>query len=540
MPRVKETLRVVSSRLAAWARLSLSRAILAVAAAWFVAAFSGILWAEGLNPRVFCTPDEAANRQAAGVIAETGRPLLQLPFEDPEDLAHPRAWLSQGSVAIPIYPPVPIYFYALLLRLGWLGEVLLALLPASAVAAFAASVARLLPEGRRWLALSAPALAMPALYWLLRPWMNVCALLTCVCWAVNFFSCWCASGRKGWLTATLACVGAAAAARPDYTVYLLLVTMLLAWGREPAGWRRVGVLAFAAGAGALVANLVGNYLVTGHPFRAAYQLAMARDIAAPHVNPLLKLLQLLFFPMKFQGWDASGRALLRYWVWMQPTWILLGAQLCLLVYVRGARRSERIAVAATILLACSFMISRVDPELFGLKRPEAWVNGSLPRYWSPVYLLASITPLLVVGRLKARWQSVTGVFVLLALAAGNLAAVVWRSPQAVLQQHDISDQEQAWLVRLHKLIPADAVVYTPSWDKVLWSRYHVGSMDDDPALTVRSIERALRSSRRVFFWTHPLPARTLRAFEAALARRELALVKLDDRLRLYEVEPAER
>jgi len=540
MPRVTDTVRVVASRLVAWARGPVSRAVLAIAAVWFVAALSGILCAEGLAPRVFCTPDEAANRQAAGVIAKTGRPFLELPFEDPEDLAHPRAWLTQGSVAIPIYPPVSLYFYAFLLRLGRFGHVLLASLPASAVAAFAAGIARLLPAGRRWLAVFAPALALPALYWLLRPWMNVCALLTCVCWAVNFFSCWCASRRNGWLVATMACVGAAAAVRPDYTVYLLLVALILAWGREPAEWRRTGGLAFAAGAGALVANLVGNYLVTGHPFRAAYQLAMAQDRAASYVNPALKLLQLLFFPMTFPGWSTIGQALFRYWVSMQPTYLLLGAQVCLFVFLKPARRSERLAVTATIVLACAFMISRVDPDLFGMDREAAWVHDSVPRYWSPVYLLASIPLVLVVGRSQVRWQAIAGVSVLAALAAGNLVQVVGRSPQSILHQRQISHRDQDRLVRFGELLPRDAIVYTPTGDKVLWSRYRVASTDDDPAKTVRSIERALRSSLPVFFWNHSLTTRAARAFEMALRRHELVLVKLDEPLHLYTIEPLGR
>jgi hypothetical protein len=536
MPRAQETLRVASRRLVAWARGSLGRAILVVATAWFVLGFGAILWAEGLNPRIFCTPDEAANRQAAGVIVETGRPFLTLPFEDPEDLAHPRGWLTQGPVAVPIYPPVPIYFYAFLLRLGWVGRALLVLLPASALAAFAAGIARLLPEGRRYFALLAPTLAMPALYWLLRPWMNLCALLTCVCWAVSCFSFWCAGGRKGWLAATMACVGAAAATRPDYTVYLLLVAMLLAWGRRPAEWRRIGALGVAAGAGALVANLAGNYLVTGHPFRAAYQLAMAEDKAAPHVNPALKLVQLLFFPMTFPGFGAVGHALFRYWVSMQPTWILLGAQLCLFVFLKRARRSERIAVVATLLLACAFMISRIDLDLFGFDRDDAWVTDSLPRYWSPVYLLASIPPLLVIASAKARWQALAGGLVLLALAAGNLVNLGWRAPQSVLRQHILFHKEGEWLPRIKRLVPPDAIIYTPSWDKVLWSRFRVGSTGDDLALTSRSVERAVKSPLPVFFWALKLQASQYHDVEMALRQRGLVLVKLDDHLRLYKVE----
>src|SRR4051794_10145871 len=213
--------RIDARRLWAWLRSQWSLT-LGIALAWFVVAYVSIYWAEGFRPRAFMTPDEAANRFASSIISKTGRPFLELPFPDPEDCAHPRAWLSQGDYAIPIYPPVSIYFYALITSLRRIGSIALLALPATALGAFAAGTARLLPNDRRWLAAFAPALGMPALYWLLRPWMNICGLLTCVCWAFYCWTRWRRGGGKHWLTVSMLCVGIGAAVRPDYTSYLLL------------------------------------------------------------------------------------------------------------------------------------------------------------------------------------------------------------------------------------------------------------------------------------------------------------------------------
>src|SRR5262245_10164626 len=93
-----------------------------IACAWFVLVFATILWVWGLNSKVLISPDEALNRFSAGVIAKQWRPFLALPFPDPEDIAHPRHWVSVGERAVPSYAPVAIYVYGLLLRLRLLGH----------------------------------------------------------------------------------------------------------------------------------------------------------------------------------------------------------------------------------------------------------------------------------------------------------------------------------------------------------------------------------------------------------------------------------
>jgi len=153
-----------------------------IAAVWLVAGVCVVLWVWGLRPIVFPAQDESVIRQAATLVRKTGSPFLRLPFLDPEDIAHPRNWVTVGEYAIPAYSPLSYYAYGHLMRLRDLGFFLIAALPGDSAAAFSLGVARLLPPTRRWFAIVAPLLGFPALYWLLRPWMNVSPLLSALCW----------------------------------------------------------------------------------------------------------------------------------------------------------------------------------------------------------------------------------------------------------------------------------------------------------------------------------------------------------------------
>ncbi|HEY5375949.1 MAG TPA: hypothetical protein VIK01_19855, partial [Polyangiaceae bacterium] len=86
-------------------------------AVWFGLALATLLWMWGSNPLVFPSPDEAVVRYAAQVISEHGSPVLNVPFPDPEDMAHPRSWVTLGDKVVPTYAPVSLYLFGYLLRL---------------------------------------------------------------------------------------------------------------------------------------------------------------------------------------------------------------------------------------------------------------------------------------------------------------------------------------------------------------------------------------------------------------------------------------
>lgn len=498
-----------------------------VFAVWLVGAFLVIYHAEGLHPLTFLSPDEALNRFASRIISRTGRPFLELPFPDPEDVAHPRAWLSIGDVAIPIYPPVSLYSYALLTYLK--GLWLITMWPATGLAAFAAGTARLLPLGRRWLALLAPALAAPSLYWLLRPWMNISSLLTCLCWAFFAWTHWRTKGQTAWLAAALLFVGAGAAVRPDYTAYVLPIAALFSLAAEPRAWKRIGLLTFLAGAGALVLNLALNHAVTGHAFKAAYQMAVEQEEGTSSEPPWLRLVRVLLLPMGLPSLSTLGNFLFRYWISMRPLALLLFAQLSLVpLLYRKSRLTIALVLAAT-LLACLLMISRMDPNLFGAVRGRGVIHDSIPRYWTPVYLFAALPPLLLLGRLRGP-----------ALIGGSLAlcALAGLSINEVARRMDVDSghlrEERRDLAILSARIPRDAMVYTPNYDKVLWSHVQVGTALE-PLPAAKSMRRAIDHGLDTYLW---LPAKSrdeFDEFEAALQPLGLELVRVDKQLRFYRV-----
>jgi hypothetical protein len=292
-----------------------------IAAVWFAAVLAAVLWAWGLEPVVFPAPDEALNRHAAEVIRTTGRPFLKLPFRDPEDLAHLRGWLSLGDYAVPTYPPVTFYLFALLSSLGRPGYFLIAAYPALGAAAFAAGTAELLAISRRWLALLTTLLGFPEIYWMLWPWMNVSLLLACLSWSFFFWARWRRVGATRWLSAALLSVGAAAAVRPDYAAYLFLIALLFSLAASPSEWRRIGMWVIVAGVLAIAPNLILNKVITGHALLAAYQIVLDADpgqSAGQSSTGLLHLLGTLLFPMPLPSPHTAATFLFKYWIALGP------------------------------------------------------------------------------------------------------------------------------------------------------------------------------------------------------------------------------
>ncbi|HTQ02469.1 MAG TPA: hypothetical protein VMI54_01390 [Polyangiaceae bacterium] len=506
-----------------------------VAAVWFALALAMMLWARGLEPIAFFTPDEAVNRLAGELIAKTGRPFLELPFPDPENAAHPRLWFSLGHYAVPLYPPVSLFAYGLLTYLGTFGLLLLVLFVASGVAAFAAGTARLLPPGRRLLGVFAPALASPALYWVLRPWMNISLFLVCIGWAVYSWARWRESERVGWLDATFACVGAAAAIRPDYTAYLLLTTLALGAAAKPSAWRRLLLGAVAAGAGAVCLNLPLNYVVTGHAFRAAYQLVLDPEQGA-HPSPFwLRFLRILLFPMDPPPLDEFWRVFVRYWLNPRSVAFLALGQLAWIpIWRRQSKLGRWLSLAALVLLVV-FMSSRMDPDTFGARRPVAQLDDSIPRYWTPVYWLAVIAPLLLVARAARRWVMWGGAACLAAVAALCLHDA-WITPiQSILDEHSLTLTTPRRFEDLARRLRKRAIVYARPYDKLLWSRFLTGNLEEANA-TAASMLRAHRHHFTPYLYVDGFQKDAVETIRQKLAEEHCVLVTDSARMRLYHLE----
>ncbi len=493
-----------------------------------------MLWVWGLRPLAFPSSDEAVDRFAALLIRKNGEPFLKLPFPDPEDLAHPRSWISVGDNALPTYAPVMLYAYGLLTKLRNFGYLLIACVPAAGAAAFAAGTARLLPPGRRGIALLAPALGFPALYWLIRPWINLSTLLSCVCWAFFYWASWRKSENPWTLGAALFSAGAAAAVRPDYAPYVMLIVLLFSLGAKPSEWKRICVLAIAAGALALGLNLILNHLETGHAFRAAYQMSLDRDYGDQGGHGFVGVLKTLLLPM---GWPTRSAALTyvtRYWVKMGNTALLLGAQLAIIPVFFRLGWLARALYGVGILLMIVFMLSRTDDGLFGAAEVDSWVAHSIPRYWSPVYLLAALPPILFVGHCKRRIVVYFGTLCLCGLGGLSLFEIYKRQPGSILYLERFVRTNAHKLDYLARSIPPNGIVYSLRLDKILWSRWTIG-MVDQPAPTVASIKRALATGRPVFL-LDPRVTRETHRLKYELRRQHLALTRVNAREGLYRID----
>lgn len=511
--------------------------IIAIAGAWFAVTFGTLLWVWGLNPLVFPSPDEAVMRFAARLVGQHGRPFLPLPFPDPEDLAHPRSWLSIGDVAIPSYAPVTFYAYAPLTRFGLNGRLLVAALPAAAVAAFAAGIARLLPLRRQWLALLGPTLAFPALYWLMRPWINVSALLQCLCWAFFYWASWRALGAKGWLVAAILSVGVAAAVRPDYAAFVLVSVLLVTIAESPSQWKLVLLLVVVAGAGALGINLILNKAVTGHAFRAANQIAEDRTWGpqASHGFPGLAVLKVLLIPMGLPAPKVAATAFLKYWVKMGPIALILLAQLAQIPLLRAKAPSARLLYLTAILWAVFLAFGRMHDDVYGGRQSEGWVDHSVPRYLTPLYLFAALPPLVFLGQCRVRWMLAIGATLACLVSASALDEIWFKQRACMTNIRNGLRSRNALLQQLKTEIPPDAMVYTKSMDKVLWSEWRLGTIDA-PEATSTSIGRAVAAGLLVFVYDVDF-VRQAPEFAAIARNKSLRLVKVTRRRGLYRVDP---
>ncbi len=514
-----------------------------VAGSWFAAAFATVLYVWGLNPVVFPAQDEAVVRFAAALIRAHGHPFLTLPFPDPEDMAHPRSWLTQGATALPIYAPVTLYGYAQLLRLRTVGLLLIAALPAAAIAALVAGTANLLPPARRWLAVLTPLLGFASFYWLMRPWMNLSSVLACLCWAFFFLSLWVREYQPRWLALAMLSVGAAAAIRPDYAAFLLLSAALFLLASNPREWQKVLLWGFIAGVFAVVPNLILNKATTGHALRAVYQMALDRQYGADATHGLdsspgrspLAILEVLFMPMGLGPLPEFTREFKKYFISMGPAPLLLFGQLAMVPLLRDKSPISRIFYGLALLFVMFFVASRLHSDLFGGSEQVGFVHHSVPRYLAPVFLFGALPPILFLGRCRQRWALFLGAALAGAVAADSGYELYVKQTSSLGWVHGWVEKNTALLDCIAPEIPSNAVLYSARDDKVLWSRWAVAFFDDDAEASASSLSRGATAGVPVFV-IEPRLGRPLKRIMLALKKRQLALVRLDAHNGVYRLD----
>jgi len=495
----------------------------------FLATFSAVVWAwGGTDPLYFPSPDEAVNRLAAQRVADTGSPRLPLDVADEEDLRHARTWISLDDAAIPVYPPTAYYLQGAMLRVPFAGNALVAALPALGLAAFVAGVAGL-GARRRAVALLAPAMAFPALYWMMRPWMNIATMLAFLGFAVFCWTSWRSTRRSAWLALAAAAVGVAAAVRPDYALFILSFTLCctLAESRKRELPRILALACFATVI-AVGLNLLFDALTTGHPFTTAYQIADARrPEAAQHValpGPFARF-SLLLMPEGVPSLAVIVDQMRRYWIDMGPVAGLALAQIATVALLWRSRPRAALLFGAACAVAALFMISRMSADLYGGNDADSLLRHSVPRYWTPVYLVAAVPPLLFImnARKDAHWAAAATLCAVLALLGAR--ELYDQQPESLVDIHAYQADWRQQQVEWATAIPADAVVYTDRLDKVLWSRWEVASLPSpgDPARLAASMRRTLDSGRTTYIIQNGWDRADVQALEAQLSARGLSV-----------------
>lgn len=474
------------------------------------------MW-DGTDPQYFPSPDEAVNRLAVQRLIETGSPALSS-GDDPEDLRHPRHWIALDDQAVPAYPPAGYYIMA---ALALISTVAVLAFSAGAVGALVAGTA-MLGARRLGLAMLAPLVAFPATYWLLRPWMNMATFLALVCYA---FACWAYWVRHRSVVAlggAAALAGAAAVVRPDLSALVLLVGLgvSLAESRDRRESTRVIALWVIAGAGVVALVCALNWLTTGDPFQAAYEVVDARADATSRKHLMFPFaeLQYLFLPNWLPSPENVFRQSVKYWLLMGPAPLLAIAAAASLALTFPGRSRRGLVYAVVAMVVVGYAASRVSPAGFGATTSTPELRHSLVRYWSPVYLIVAILPLVTAMRSTRRgvWMPMVGV--LLVLSAGAAYEVTLKQPESMRSIRALQGRSDSFAVKLDRVMPEDALVFTQSMDKVIWSEYEIASLPPPAHIdrAAASIRRALDGGRTVFVVQPGLPMEYRAALSGAL------------------------
>src|SRR6185369_9786224 len=175
-----------------------------------------------------------------------------------------------------------------------------------------------------------------------------------------------------------------------------------------------------------------------------------------------------------------------------------------------------------------------DPGLAGAAEPLAEVHHSMPRYWSPLYLVAVVAPILFLASCRRRAVLLVGSLCVCALALGNAYELVVRQQFSLVALRAFERDATGTIRQLERKVPSQAMVYSSAHDKILWAHWRVGTVDE-PKPTAASMKRAVDAGLDVFMFDPSSKQRRQGPqLERALKRHQLKLVKAKPR-GLYHV-----
>ncbi len=453
-----------------------------MAAVWGLAALVVLVYVWGSPERTALQfPDEMSSARGIHLTAETGRPVADVPFEDPSSLNRMRMWADVPDGRTAAYPTALPFLYGSLRALPG-GAWAIFVLPAMGVAAMAAAAARLAGD-RPWLGAAAPALAFPATYWILRPWVNVSlelALAMAALWCLVRW--WTDDAEDRWAYAAVALATLAAVVRPDHVHLLLGSTLIWTLARRPRRWPRwlgVHVLGGLVYVGLVVA---GNLATTGEALTTPIDLLAFpeefRDVGTDLGFPFRELV-LVVAPKGIPPLSEIARQLGKYWLRLGPVApVVVGGLVVAGVLARRAvveRRAVAVATTTTLALLIGHTVSRVDPQVWGANLDQPWINHTIPRYTALLYVAFALLIVASVARLAGRRLVAGAAAVAMLAAAGAIYPFLppveadgWVAHRVVLREAD------AYARDLAPQLPADAIAYSIRLDRYLWPAVEVG------------------------------------------------------------------
>jgi len=219
---------------------------------------------------------------------------------------------------------------------------------------------------------------------------------------------------------------------------------------------------------------------------------------------------------------------------MGPIAVVLVGQIAIIPLLRGKSWFVRALYGALFLWCAFFVFTRLHDDVFGGNVRFGWAEHSVPRYLTPVYLLAALPPLLFLGHCR-RILLYPGLLVAVAVAGAGLYEVGVRQPSSFEYLHEYVPKNQELLDKLKTDIPEHAMVYTVTSDKVIWSAWSLGTIDD-LNLSASSMVRAFKAGFNVYILDPKFESPSHHRLANVLAKKQFLVSAVNTRRGVYRLQ----
>jgi len=242
--------------------------------------------------------------------------------------------------------------------------------------------------------------------------------------------------------------------------------------------------------------------------------------------------------MGLPKFEQATLFVMKYWINFGALRLLVLGQLAIVPLLWRKSWAARLSFVLGVLVVLAFLVSRMSIDVFGAKLTTARVHHSIPRYWTPVYLFAALPPLLYLGRTREPLILFVGSLLAVLVCARSLWDVSVHEGTSLRALARSRDKDALWVDTVTHEIRSDAIVFTKTRDKLLWSHYQLGMLSGDMELVAASMDRAMNAHLNVFMVEPRFSSFDYRKLAKALKKRNLTFIKLDSYRGVYRVKPA--